>query len=282
MKSKIAKFALIMGKKTIGKSKFIHKYSIFGRVSNKLYDFAYSEEEVRINYRGIDIVIPGNERDDICRTLHLTGDYEPKTTDFILDWLDSDAVFIDIGAHIGSHTVLAAKEIGPDGHVYSFEPSPRSFPYLKKNVEINSLKEKTTIDNRAVSDMSGEMELKQAPSPSNDSVVNEHSGSTVIETVSLDELEFERVDIIKMDIEGSEPYALKGMRRILSTYKPLIIMEFGPQMWEDDPRQVLSKIIDKGYAIGTVENPSETINLDNLLSSPEKYKLESNIVLKPH
>lgn len=73
-------------------------------------------------------------------TLYISLDkiYEPCETIFFQNEVNKGHVVLDIGANIGYYTLLFAKKVGLDGHVFAFEPEPQNFALLSKNVEINA------------------------------------------------------------------------------------------------------------------------------------------------
>jgi FkbM family methyltransferase len=120
---------------------------------------------------------------------------------------------MDAGANIGDFTVMAAKKVGPTGRVIAVEPSRVALPLLRRNVEINNLRNVTICD-----------EVLSTP---NQCVWMNTMGSYVVETSMastesvrrttkspsqlLTELQVSHVDVLKMDIEGAEASALSDM-----------------------------------------------------------------------
>jgi FkbM family methyltransferase len=82
--------------------------------------------------------------DMIGRVLAISGVWEPNVTAVFSGALAPGVVCLDIGAHIGYHTLLASKLVGSRGHVYAFEPSPESYRRLRANVDLNGLRNVTT------------------------------------------------------------------------------------------------------------------------------------------
>jgi FkbM family methyltransferase len=141
---------------------------------------------------------------------------------------------LDIGANIGYYTLLAARGVGPSGRVYAFEPDARSRSGLERNLRLNQMGNVTVIP-KAVSDTAGRQPLYLSDSAAKsglsrsmaeDSVVD----TTIVDTVRIDDLlEGARVDVVKMDIEGHEPAALRGMRETLERSPDLrLFLEFSP------------------------------------------------------
>jgi FkbM family methyltransferase len=147
----------------------------------------------------------------------------------------ASSVVLDIGASIGLYTLTAAKYAYK---VYSFEPDPLTFANLKKNVEGNFYRNIITI-NKAVSDRNGESQFFSSSTKKsrasnylikdND---NTHDESIKVELVALDNFfkdKNEKIDIIKMDIEGAEFEAVRGMRNLIRANKDLkLFLEFNP------------------------------------------------------
>ncbi len=76
---------------------------------------------------------------------YLIGEYEPETTDLFVSLLHEGDVVVDIGAHIGYYTLLAARTVGKDGKVFAFEPDPDNYALLVKNVEMNGYNNVTAV-----------------------------------------------------------------------------------------------------------------------------------------
>ncbi len=135
-------------------------------------------------------------------------------------------VVVDGGAYHGTFTVLAATMVGPDGRVIAFEPDGRNRERLRENVELNGLDNVTIVpkglwssDRRMAFCEYGEdfSALSYDDLPCN--VNRRHEANGDVNVVALDnELErlgIDRLDFLKMDIEGSEIEAVKGARNVL-------------------------------------------------------------------
>lgn len=189
--------------------------------------------------------------------------HEQVTTDLFKKVVEKGNIVLDLGANIGYFTLLAAKLVGPEGKVYSFEPEPKNFSYLKKNIEINNYYWVFPFQ-KAVSDRNGKTNLYICDYDTGHHTINRFDGvkdysrgretkekSIEIETVALDsflEGKTERVDIIKMDIEGAEYLALLGMDKILRNNPNIkIFVEFFPLLIEkmgNSPTEFIRKILE--------------------------------------
>jgi FkbM family methyltransferase len=149
------------------------------------------------------------------------GIRRPHLTQVIQEYLSEGDTFIDVGAHIGYFTVLASQKVGSAGKVISFEPFSVNYEYLQKNVQINNLENVTVFHSGLWSSSAKKGIIETAPCRAR---IVEGSG---IEMVRLDSLDL-KPDMIKMSIEGSEPFALRGMTRTLERHRPVLLLEFNP------------------------------------------------------
>lgn len=143
---------------------------------------------------------------------------------------------LDLGANIGYYTFLLADLAGSKGKVFAFEPSPENFNLLKKNVEANNYKN-IILENAGVSDKTGIAKLYLYGPLTNSLGTNIYPeqkkiDSVIVKIVRLDDFfknYIDRIDFIKIDIEGAEGMALKGMRNLLIKNKDVkLITEFAP------------------------------------------------------
>ncbi|OIQ10517.1 FkbM family methyltransferase [Neomoorella thermoacetica] len=171
----------------------------------------------------------------IGRSLSQYGEWAQTEIDFLLGFLDSGDTVIDAGAFIGTHTIAFARKVGPNGKIYAFEPHPVTFEILKRNVSQNAITN-VFLFNVALSDMRGTNLVKGNDFFASDnpgmfsirSILNEtlsFDKTLSIETMVLDEISFDKCDLIKLDIEGMEFNALNGARKTLQRFRPLVFAE---------------------------------------------------------
>jgi hypothetical protein len=148
-----------------------------------------------------------NKKDFYLTPAVLFGVYEKGVTSLFFKEVKKDMTVLDLGANVGYYTLISAGLVGEKGKVFAFEPDPIPFGILKRNVEVNNCKNVVLVK-RAVSDRTGKTQI------------------------TLDEFfrnYKNRIDFIKMDIEGSEALALRGMRKMLGKNKGVkIVTEFCP------------------------------------------------------
>lgn len=166
------------------------------------------------------------------------GGLEPYESALFLSALEPGMTVLDAGANIGYYAAHAARAVGPGGHVHAFEPDPRTAHSLRANMLRNGL-ENVTVHEYAVSASAGSRELILSGTASHSGLsrtMDETTivGSTTVEAVALDDvLGGVSVDVMKMDVEGEEPYVLLGMERTLAASPRLrLFLEFSPASLE--------------------------------------------------
>ncbi len=200
-------------------------------------------------------------------------------------------IVLDIGAHIGYYTLIAAKKVGPSGKVFAFEPNERNFGLLKKNVETNNLTNVVLFKN-AVSEKKGILKLFISSSNSGDHRIysnNEARDEIEVTTLSLDDV-FKKinksVDVIKMDIQGAELKALRGAALLLKSSSSLkIFTEFWPRGFfeaGDNPKDYLNLLDQYGfifYNINSSEEKIEKTTISDILKyHPKDYNLNLDLL----
>jgi FkbM family methyltransferase len=214
-----------------------------------------------------DVQIAVDLRDEgVAMTLWAEGDYEPEETQFLASVLRPSDVFIDIGANIGVYTTLAAKCVGAGGRVVAFEPGPYNYGLLTHNINRNGFKNVTPLQ-MALSDAPGTATLNVSKRNYGDNRIGEELGhlgdfdsdTVKVSTDTLDNvlqgLKIDRVDCIKMDVQGFEAYVLDGMIGTIMRGVTTISTEFWPsgiQTAGKDPATYLKKYKDLGFKANTI------------------------------
>jgi FkbM family methyltransferase len=149
-----------------------------------------------------------------------------------------DSVVVDIGANFGYYTLRAAPFVLPKGEIYSFEGNPHTFGYLNSSLYANQIRNHPKVHsfNILIHDAPGEAEIRYkihslglASMWDNSEIDDPDYRACTVETAGLDDLlpQSVIVDVVKMDVQGSEPYALRGMQKILARSPNIkIITEF--------------------------------------------------------
>jgi len=176
---------------------------------------------------------------------------------FLWRVLKPEGSFIDIGAYHGVYSLIASRRIHDRGSIIAFEPSPRERRRLTLHLRMNCIST-VVLESYAVAAETGDSCLFKVVSgfTSMNSLRRPASGDPVqpvaVKTISLHEYlerrRIERLDVIKIDVEGGELEVLRGARRMLADLRPLIICEVldwvtGP--WGYPAREIVSHL--EGY-----------------------------------
>jgi FkbM family methyltransferase len=168
-------------------------------------------------------------------------EYECHTRALFRETVGQGMVVLDIGAHLGLYSLIAASRCGRDGVVYAFEPDPRTFPLLVENVRRNGFEDRITPLQSAVSEHSGEvlLFLDDSNLAVTGLVASGQSDAAVpTSCVSIDEFlrADQRVDVVKIDVEGAELRVLRGLSRSIGSASTslTVFVEVHPRQLEAD------------------------------------------------
>lgn len=176
------------------------------------------------------------------------GQYEPEIAAIVREACQPGSVAIDAGANVGCHTLIMAERAGESGRVIALEPHPRVFDRLRANVEMNGLAQVEML-RTAAGDTTGTMEL-YAPAPAHHGAgkATLYEGNLALDPFAasamermdvpvttidrlLFERECERLDLIKIDVEGHEMPVLRGARETIARFRPRVIFEYTAEYW---------------------------------------------------
>ncbi len=167
-----------------------------------------------------------------CLNLKKDGLYERFETSFVKRQLRPGQTFLDVGAHIGYYSAMAAQIVGPQGLVLAFEPDPTNVGLLRQNTA--EFGDAVQVREMAVADKAGRATLYLSPENSGDNRLFKTAGwrDLEVDVTTIDErpeLEGRTVDFLKMDIQGLELKALEGARETIARSPRLVgIVEFWP------------------------------------------------------
>jgi FkbM family methyltransferase len=169
---------------------------------------------------------------------------------------------VDVGAQFGWYTLIAAKRVGARGRVWSFEPVPSNFDLLVQNIVLNGVQDIVCPVQKAIGSSCGVFELTiYAESDAHGAWARSGvpvKGVIMVECVTLDDcLRDKHVDVIKMDIEGAEPFALDGaVRTIERAERMVLIAELNPELLRRagvEPRDYLRQLRQLGFDISIID-----------------------------
>jgi FkbM family methyltransferase len=215
----------------------------------------------RVSARRLGLRLHLDLRDNLQRTLYFTGTYEPGLLRLLEDELRAGDTVLDVGAHVGVHALTAARrlrEVG-GGRVIAFEPTPDSAAAVRAAAARNGIP--VEVVESGLGDADGEIELRGDPRyPAHDAGIRSQFGDgdgvARAPVTTLDawaqRAGLDRLDVVKIDIEGAEILALRGMRETLRALKPRllaievkdVVMERGP----GDEAALHALLAECGYA----------------------------------
>ncbi len=195
------------------------------------------------------------------RHVYATGEYEGPTTTVFVDRISAGDTVVDVGANAGYFTCLAAVLTGTRGHVVSFEPFPQVSERLRSNVRLNRFSNVDLV-NVALSNTTTEATLNLGPSHHlGVSSLAPLDGSTesipvVVRTGDAMLASMERVDFIKVDVEGAEAAVLEGLAGTLKRWRPDLVVEITPsylQRFGSSVAVIERQISQLGYKMFQIE-----------------------------
>jgi FkbM family methyltransferase len=212
---------------------------------------------------------------------------------FLWDALDAGMVFMDLGAYQGIYSVVAGKKLNGTGNIYAFEPSPREFRRLQVHFRWNRLSN-ARAEMFALGDSTSQTTFFQVKSgdttrnglraPDSRDAVTEIPVSIISLDEYVREQNIERVDIIKLDVEGGEIDVLRGAANVFRDLRPLLICEVldaTTRAWGYDACQIIQAVQDFGYewfdfnSDGSLEPHAERLSypqVKNYLAVPHERR----------
>ena len=204
--------------------------------------------------------------DLVCRYLFLEGTWEPPASVTWMAMLRPGQVVCDIGAHYGYFTLLAAQRVQPSGRVIAFEPAPGIRTRLQANLALNG-NTSVTVEPLAIGAGPGTALLDTTDSTNTGRAhvvrsvtADSNKEVSTVAVTALDqycrEKGIQHVDLIKMDIEGSEADALEGMKDGLASGKyPRLLVEIHPgplRALGKDASVLIQSLLSRGFSCWTL------------------------------
>ncbi len=192
---------------------------------------------------------------DVLREGH---PWEPHIRDLLTRLVQPGTTALDIGAHIGTHTLTMAQQAGADGRVYAFEPQRKLHRELTRNMELNGLDNVVPL-RYAVGAEAAVIEMN-ASDGLNEGGTSVGRGGDRTELRTLDSFGFHNVSVMKIDVEGFEDPVLEGARQTIARERPVILVEIlggfdFDRAWPEERAaigQTIRTIEDMGYLVQRV------------------------------
>jgi FkbM family methyltransferase len=222
------------------------------------------------------------------------GDFEPGESRLLLSAGEGAKVIFDVGANAGYYSLHWCSRIHPEGRIHAFEPVPQTFSRLVRNVARNGLEKQIRISNIGLGNeiTTTSFFLPKFSGSVAASAKNLHPEEENIEVVvHIDTLDryfgmqgLNRLDLMKVDVEGAELFVVKGGLDTLNRHKPLVFMEL-LRKWSKPfgyhPNDVIGLFADMGYACYALADgklatfakmTDETTQTNFFFAHPAKHK----------
>ena len=187
--------------------------------------------------------------------------WEEEVAQVLADHLHQGAVFVDVGANIGAFTIPLAKKVTDTGKVVSFEPLPKLIHQVEKSLARNELSNVSLINKACGAEVGTQDLYVQAENIGGSSLIKKTAGgekiSLTVTTLDKELAALEKIDLIKIDVEGYELEVLQGAECTLRKHHPALVIEFSPSLYQ--PRSetmsldILQLLITLGYRIWEIE-----------------------------
>lgn len=212
--------------------------------------------------------------------------YEPHVTNALQPILQPGMTFLDIGANIGYFSLLAAKQVGAEGRIIAFEPNQYNcnllymsasanefnhidiYPFAVAETSTTFMYDNVGGSNGVISEIGNERDEEKS---------NQLFLRTLVRSVKLDDhlRNVERVDVIKIDIEGAEYRALLGAQQLIETHHPIIFSEFSPtglqHVSNASGEDYLRLLVNHNYQIAILERTGQLIECGDDLAKVMSY-----------
>lgn len=179
--------------------------------------------------------------------IYADGVYEPEILTIIKDSLKSESIFVDIGANIGQHSLFASRFAKK---VYSFEPIGKIYQQFMESISLNGF-DNIQVQNYALGNQEITLPIYgNANNMGASSVVSTENRKKIqdIEVKRFDDvseaLGIERVNFIKIDVEGYEFDVLLGAKQSIQKFHPILLIEFSPYFYKQIDITISNKIIE--------------------------------------
>lgn len=269
---------------SFGIQRFLYPYLKTGlKITTKTF---YNKKMTILLPSGTDIYLTGGKS-------HIS---EIRLAKFILNHLNKDDTFIDIGAHYGYFTLLASEVVGVHGKVLAYEASRDTFSILRKNTFSSS---NIIVQNMAVSDSNGELDFYEFPvkySEYNAADIRQYENEkwfkkvkprlNKIPCIKLEQIVEEYAIVpkmIKIDVEGAEFRVLSGAAKLLSSHHDsTIIMEYLAANRGNSEHQKAKMLLEElGFQCFVIDDNGELVHVNHVDEYLEENKIDSdNLVFK--
>jgi len=234
---------------------------------SSFYDYYYSKYKLKkIKQSGNNLVLTHgcnmevNPNDEgLSAELLVYGSHEPDTTEFVSTYLKENMVCVDVGANIGYYSTLYSRVVGQNGKVLAIEPSPVNFEYLKNNLKLQNF-DNYLVFNCASGDKEDSVRFLVDKRANKCMIVQdenefpENSNIISVPVRKIDDIitesKVDRVDFLKIDVEGYEWFSIQGGLKTIQKFKPSIQIEIHfNRLGHETTQKILTTLKNENYQI---------------------------------
>lgn len=210
---------------------------------------------VRCKRGGIEWELDLDEGIDL--SIYLLGAFEPRVLRAYAPFVTPGAAVIDIGANIGAHALHFARLAGPDGRVFAIEPTDYAMKKLRRNLDLNPALA-SRIETRQCFFTADRETAPPVEIPSSWPITAAHhdsrlealgrpqSAAAAVAIMADDfcaQIGLERLDFVKIDVDGNEHTVLLGFHRTLARFRPTILIELAPFVYDGGKETVFDEFV---------------------------------------
>jgi len=226
-----------------------------------------------------------DERMTPIETLNF-NEYETDELNFMVNYIrgnfNKEFTFLDVGGNVGWYSIHLAKEF-PEINIHTFEPIPKTFSYLKNNIEMNQVKN-VHLNNFGFAEKEKDMTFYYCKEGSGNASLSNLSGSEEAEKINTRVYRVDdyvkknklQVNFIKCDVEGAELFVFKGAALTLKKQKPVVLTEMlrkWAMRFGYHPNDIIQYFSKLGYNCFTING-----KLLKPFSKVDEYTMETNFV----
>jgi FkbM family methyltransferase len=186
--------------------------------------------------------------------------YEPEVAAAIRRYTRRGDTVFDIGANIGAHTLSFAAQVGPEGRVVAFEPTDYGFAKLTRNLALNDFCQVAAVKLALSDSRSGPRQVNFRASWM--TCGGRKDGESTVSFETLDawchDHAIDRIDLIKLDVDGNEFPLMRGARQIIERCRPVILMEAVGPHFDEPSRNPFLALADIGYRFRELKSGRDT------------------------
>ena len=195
--------------------------------------------------------------------------WEEHIIEVLEEYVRPGSVALDVGAHIGTHTLTLSRLVGPSGRVYAFEPVKKTYRELRRNLALNGVTNVVPLRYAIGSGPASVIEMNPIH-PGEEGGTSVGHGGDRAELRSLDSFGFEQVSLIKIDVEGFELPVLDGAEDTIRRNRPVLIVEImGGYDYETAPPEARLQIDVTRWRIAGLGYKVERVMKQDYLALPE-------------